>query len=80
MCLALPGKIISREDQFAIADFEGTQKKIVVALIPNVEIGEYVIVHAGYAIEKISEQAAKESLELWRTMLQDGMIDKADYV
>jgi hydrogenase expression/formation protein HypC len=38
-------------------------------LLPDVEIGEYVLIHAGYAIEKLSEEAAKESLEAWEELL-----------
>ena len=39
-------------------------------LLPDVEIGEYVLIHAGYAIEKLSEEAAKESLEAWEELLE----------
>ncbi|MHA1886819.1 MAG: HypC/HybG/HupF family hydrogenase formation chaperone [Promethearchaeia archaeon] len=80
MCLAIPGKIISLEDQTALVDFDGSQKKIVIALLPQVQVGDYVIVHAGYAIEKINEEAARESLELWRNMIDDGIVDKSNYV
>ena len=80
MCLAIPGKIISLEDQTALADFDGSQKKIVIALLPQVQVGDYVIVHAGYAIEKISKEAAHESLQLWRNMIDDGIVDKSNYV
>jgi hydrogenase expression/formation protein HypC len=38
-------------------------------LLPDVEVGEYVLIHAGYAIEKLSEEAAKESLEAWEELL-----------
>lgn len=80
MCLAIPGKIMSLDGQTALADFDGSQKKIVTALLPNIQEGDYVIVHAGYAIEKISEEAARESLELWKNMISDGLVDKSDYV
>ena len=39
-------------------------------LLPDVEIGDYVLIHAGYAIEKLSEEAAKESLEAWEELLE----------
>jgi hydrogenase expression/formation protein HypC len=39
-------------------------------LLPDVEVGEYVLIHAGYAIEKLSEEAAKESLEAWDELLE----------
>ena len=80
MCLAIPGKILSIDGNNAMADFDGTQKQIVVALLPKVEVGKYVIVHAGFAIEEVNEVAAKESLELWREMIEKDLVDKADYV
>lgn len=80
MCLAIPGKILSIDGNNAMADFDGTQKQIVVALLPKVEVGKYVIVHAGFAIEEVNEVAAKESLELWKEMIEKNLVDKADYV
>ncbi len=80
MCLAIPAKIISVDGNHANADFDGSQKKIIIALVPKVKIGEYVIVHAGMAIEQINESAAKESINIWRGMLEKEMIKKEDYV
>ena len=80
MCLAIPAKILSIDGHNAIADFDGTTKQIVIALLPKIEVGKFVIVHAGYAIEEINEQAAKESLELWRELLEKDLIKKEDYV
>jgi hydrogenase expression/formation protein HypC len=80
MCLAIPGKIISIEGPHAIADFEGVQKKITIALLPKVEVGKYVIVHAGYAIEIVNEEQAQESLQLWRELVESGEVDKEDVI
>ena len=80
MCLAIPAKIISIDGQKALADFDGTQKQIVIALLPKIEVGKFVIVHAGYAIEEINEIAAKESLALWKDLLEKDLIKKEDYV
>jgi len=80
MCLAIPAKILSIDGHNAIADFDGTTKQIVIALLPKIEVGKFVIVHAGYAIEEINEVAAKESLELWRELLEKDLIKKEDYV
>jgi hydrogenase expression/formation protein HypC len=62
MCLAIPGKIIKIEGEKAIADFNGIEKEINVSLI-KAKIGDYVVVHAGFAIEKTDEKAAKEAYE-----------------
>jgi hydrogenase expression/formation protein HypC len=80
MCLAIPAKIISMNGNHALADFDGTQKNIIIALVPSVKVGEYVIIHAGMAIEIINETAAQESLALWREMLDKNLINKSDYV
>ena len=80
MCLAIPAKILSIDGHKAVADFDGTTKQIVIALLPKIEVGKFVIVHAGYAIEEINEVAAKESLELWRELLEKDLVKKEDYV
>lgn len=59
MCLAIPGKIIKINDQLATADFSGIQKEINISLV-DVKKGDYVMVHAGFAIEKMDENWAKE--------------------
>ncbi len=52
MCLAIPGKILKIKDQIAEVDFDGIVKDINIALV-DVTVGEYVMVHAGFAIEKM---------------------------
>ena len=72
MCIAAPAKVveINREKESLFADFGGVKKKKKINLLPDVEIGDYVLIHAGYAIEKLSEEAAKESLEAWEELLE----------
>lgn len=59
MCLAIPGRIIERWEEgaapFATADFAGEQRRISLAFLPDLEIGEYVIVHAGFALTRVPE-------------------------
>lgn len=58
MCLAIPGKIIAIKNQLATVDFDGILKEINISLV-DIRIGEYVMVHAGFAIEKMEiEQVA----------------------
>ncbi|HDM24072.1 HypC/HybG/HupF family hydrogenase formation chaperone [archaeon] len=68
MCLAIPGKVIEilENEKIAIVDFMGLKKKVDVSLVEDVKVGDYVLVHVGYAIEKIDEKAALETLKLWR--------------
>ena len=72
MCIAAPAQIvkIDREENILYADFGGARQAAKMDLLPDVEIGEYVLIHAGYAIEKLSEEAAKESLEAWEELLE----------
>ena len=60
MCLAIPGKIKSINGQLATVDFSGVEKEVNISLIANAKKGEYVIVHAGFAIEKVSDNEVGE--------------------
>jgi hydrogenase expression/formation protein HypC len=66
MCLAIPSKIVEIENSMAIIDVEGVRRKASLLLLEDVAVGDYVIVHAGYAINKLDAAAARESLELLR--------------
>jgi hydrogenase expression/formation protein HypC len=66
MCLAIPSKIISIEDNVATIDVDGVQREASLMLLKDPKIGDYVIVHAGFAINKLNEEDAKESLKLLR--------------
>lgn len=72
MCIAAPAQVveINKEENTLYADFGGARQLAKMDLLPDVEIGEYVLIHAGYAIEKLSEEAAKESLEAWEELLE----------
>ncbi|MFC1645356.1 HypC/HybG/HupF family hydrogenase formation chaperone [Patescibacteria group bacterium] len=60
MCLAIPGKIISINGQRAIVDFDGIEKDINASLVGDVSEGDFVIVHAGFAIERIDKDVKSE--------------------
>jgi hydrogenase expression/formation protein HypC len=68
MCLAVPSKIVKIQDNMGIIDVEGVLKEVSLLLIEGPMIGDYVIVHAGFAIQKIDEAEAKESLKILREM------------
>ncbi|MDH5443840.1 MAG: HypC/HybG/HupF family hydrogenase formation chaperone [Hadesarchaea archaeon] len=65
MCLAIPGKVLKIEDQIATVDFGGTRREVKLDLLRNVRNGDYVLVHAGYAIQILDEAKAKEILSAW---------------
>ena len=66
MCLAIPSMIVEIEDEMATIDVDGVQRKASLLLIEDAQVGDYVIVHAGFAIRKIDEEAAQESLRYLR--------------
>ncbi|HUV25560.1 MAG TPA: HypC/HybG/HupF family hydrogenase formation chaperone [Methanomassiliicoccales archaeon] len=68
MCLAIPGKVVSIEGKIADVDFGGVSKKVNLSMV-EVEVGEWVIVHAGFAIQTMDEQEALETLKLWEELL-----------
>ncbi len=63
MCLAVPCKIVSIEGDIATIEVAGVRREASLSLINDPTIGDYVIVHAGYAIHKIDETSAMESLK-----------------
>ena len=64
MCLAIPSKIVKIEDGMATIDVDGVQRKTSLLLVEDAAVGDYVIVHAGFALHKIDEFAALESLKI----------------
>lgn len=70
MCLAIPMKIIDITDNRATADVGGVQYQAYLDLISDAKVGDYIIVHAGFAIEKLNEAEARESLAIWREIAQ----------
>jgi hydrogenase expression/formation protein HypC len=70
MCLAIPAKVVSVKEDKAKVDFgEGVLREVNVTLV-NAKVGDYVLVHAGYAIEVLHEKEARETLELWNEILE----------
>jgi len=69
MCLAIPARITRIDNQMATIDMEGAQREVSLLLLDDARIGDYVIVHAGFAIHRIDEAEAMESLKLLREMV-----------
>jgi len=69
MCLAVPSKIIEINGQVAKVDVDGVIRETSIMLLDDVKIGDYVIVHAGFAINKLDEKIAFQTLEDMRNIL-----------
>ncbi len=77
MCIAWPMRLLEiLPNQRGVADFDGVSRKIGLRLLKDAQVGDYVLVHAGYAIEKVDSEKAKEQLALLEE-LKAGMTGKA---
>ena len=72
MCLGIPGRVVEIYDRQGITmgkvDFDGILKEVCLAYVPEIQVGDYTIVHVGFAITQLDEQEAQETLALFREM------------
>lgn len=69
MCLAVPGKVVKRDDGLkATVDMMGIERSVSLRLVPTAQVGDYILVHAGFGIQIVNEQEAQETLELVNAM------------
>ena len=66
MCLGVPAKILETSEGAALVELGGVRREISMMLIDGASVGDWVIVHAGFAIEKLSEEEAEQTLALFR--------------
>jgi len=84
MCLAVPGKIIEiyekQELKMAKVDFSGVTREACIEHVPEAKIGDYAIIHVGFAISLLSEEEAQESIDLIREIIEAGELEGKDPV
>jgi len=68
MCLAVPMKVVSRDGDSGECEVGGIRRKADLRMVPGAVVGDYVLIHAGFAISIIDEQAALETLDLFEQM------------
>jgi hydrogenase expression/formation protein HypC len=66
MCLAIPMKLIRRDEMSGVAEIDGVEREVSLLLLPDAAVGDYVLIHAGYAIGAIDEEEAQVTLALLR--------------
>ena len=77
MCLAVPGRVLGVEERdgtrMATVDFGGVVKEVCLEYLPDLEVGEYAVVHVGFALQRLDEESARRTLELFENlgMLQE---------
>jgi hydrogenase expression/formation protein HypC len=70
MCLAIPMKLVKIKGNKGIVELSGVKKEVSLNLLSKVETGDYLIIHAGFAIEKLNEEEAKKTLSVWEEIAQ----------
>jgi len=68
MCIGLPCRVVELSGDEAVVELGGTRKTVFLDLVDGIEAGDYVIVHAGYAISKVDEEEARKTLELVKSI------------
>jgi len=68
MCLAVPVQVIARDGDAAEIEIGGVKRRVSLALTPEAKVGDYVLLHTGYAISVVDEAEAKETLKLFEEM------------
>ncbi|MEK7251237.1 MAG: HypC/HybG/HupF family hydrogenase formation chaperone [Bacteroidota bacterium] len=78
MCLAIPGKVLSIDKEvqpvMGNVNFAGINRQVCLEWLPDVQVGEYVLVHVGFALSKLDEKEAQETLDILKQM--DGEFDE----
>ncbi len=75
MCLAVPAKIIERKDMMATVEVDGINRNISMMLLPEAKEGDYILMHAGFAIQIIDEEEARITTELMKEVYGDASIE-----
>ena len=70
MCLAVPGKVLSLDGNKGIVEIGNMKREVFMHLVPEVAVNEYVLVHAGCAIEMVDEEEAKITLEIFKELMR----------
>lgn len=70
MCLAIPMKVAEIEDSWATVELAGVKRQVNLQLLEEVTVGDYVIVHAGFAIQKLDEKEAQKTLSILKEMTE----------
>jgi hydrogenase expression/formation protein HypC len=73
MCLAVPGRIIAQNGADATVDFQGSRVDVSLALTPDARVGDWVLVHAGFAISQLDEAEARET---WSYLAEAGLVEE----
>lgn len=71
MCLAVPAQVIGVNGDTALVEFGGIKREVNITLIDSPKKGDFVMIHVGYAIHRISQEEAQETLRIWEELLKE---------
>ena len=74
MCLAVPMRVITIEGDVAICEIDGVRREASLMMVDGIAVNDYVLIHAGFAIERIDEEEAEETLRQMRAVLAQGIL------
>ncbi|AGK60289.1 hydrogenase assembly chaperone HypC/HupF [Archaeoglobus sulfaticallidus PM70-1] len=74
MCLAIPAEVEEVNFPIAIVNFGGTRKEVRIDLLPDVRVGDYVLVHVGYAIQKVDVKEVEELAAIYQKLQEEGIL------
>jgi len=74
MCLGVPMKVITIDHDTAICEIDGVQREASLMMVDGIAVGDYVLIHAGFAIERLDEEDAEETLRALREALALGLV------
>jgi hydrogenase expression/formation protein HypC len=74
MCLGVPMQVKSISDDLAVCEIDGVQREASLMMLDDVRLGDYVLIHAGFAIEKVDEEEARLTLDVLRAALGVGLL------
>ena len=75
--MAVPMKVVKREGDKGVAELEGVTREVALHFV-DAQVGDYILVHAGFAIQKVDEESALETIELFRSMMSEGILEVGD--
>ena len=73
MCLAVPMQVKTIREDLAVCEIDGVQREASLMMVDGVQVGDYVLIHAGFAIERIDEAEARLTLDSLRAALDEGL-------
>ena len=71
MCLAIPMKLVERRGDLGVVELSGVRREVHLGFVPDLAVGDYVLVHAGFVIERLQPEQAEEDLRLLSRLLEE---------